>query len=252
MRDLAQAGGADMSNRTGVRRNSSWLLRWLPLDFVLRFSQRLAAICAKLLFIRDWQLEARGRPQFFKHSMNLALWPFDPARWAFVARGVYAREAMHRGCKVLDLCCGDGAYSRFFFSDIAGRVDAVDLDEYAIAYARRFHAAPSVRYSRLDIVAEPFPERDYDVVVWNAAICYFSEPDIRRILEKIVAASRPEMKLFGMLPKANGWIDHKTEFSHVADVEKYLRQFFDEVAVHAIDEGSVTSFYFRARAPLAT
>jgi SAM-dependent methyltransferase len=184
--------------------------------------------------------------------MNLAQWPFDPARWAFTARGVYARESMRRGCKVLDLCCGDGAYSRLFFADIAGQVDAVDFDEYALEYARKYHSAPGLRFHRLDIVNQPLPDRDYDVVVWNAAICYFSEPDIRVVIDKIIAASRPEMKLIGMLPRAHGWIDHKIEFATTAEVDSYLRQFFAEVSVHEIDEGSAVSFYFRARAPHAT
>jgi len=226
--------------------------RWVPLDFAVRTSQRITSIFARLLFIRDWQLEARGRPQFFKHSLNLAQWPFDPARWAFTARGVYARESMRRGCKVLDLCCGDGAYSKLFFADIAAQVDAVDLDEYAIAYARKYHAATGVRFHRLDIVNQPLPDRDYDVVVWNAAICYFSEPDIRVVIGKIIASSRPDMQLIGMLPRAHGWIDHKIEFATVAEVENYLRQFFSEVSVREIDEGGAVSFYFRARTPLAT
>jgi SAM-dependent methyltransferase len=236
-----------------LRRVSRWLpLRFLPLDLAVRASQRSAALFARLLFIRDWQLEARGRPQFFKHAMNLAHWPFDPARWAFAARGVYAREVMHRGCRVLDLCCGDGAYCRLFFADIAGRVDAVDLDEYAIAYARKYHSSPPVRYLKLDIVVDPLPTQGYDVVVWNAAICYFTEAQIKTVLDKVIAASKPEMKLVGMLPKANGWIDHKTEFSEAADVDRFLRSFFAEVDVREIDEGSAISFYFRARAPLAT
>jgi SAM-dependent methyltransferase len=252
--NMARGGSNPMiSPKSLVRRVARWLpLRWLPLDSAVRASQRMAALFARLLFIRDWQLETRGRPQFFKHAMNLAHWPFDPARWAFAARGVYARESMRRGCKVLDLCCGDGAYSRLFFADIAGRVDAVDLDEYAIAYARKYHSTPVVRYHRLDIIAEPLPDRGYDVVVWNAAICYFSEPHIRLVLQKVIAASGPDMKLFGMLPKANGWIDHKTEFSETAEVERYLRQFFAEVSVNEIDEGNAISFYFRARAPLTT
>ena len=39
-------------------------------------------------------------------------------------------------CKVLDVCCGDGSYSYMFFSDIAGHIDAIDNDEYALQYAK--------------------------------------------------------------------------------------------------------------------
>lgn len=221
----------------------------LPLDFMLRASQCITRVLARLLFIRDWQLEAQGRPQFFKHSINLALWPFDPSKWAFAARGVYAREAMHRGCKVLDICCGDGTYSLLFLSDIAGRVDAIDLDDKAIAYARRFHTAANVNYQQLDIIKQQFPSSGYDLVVWNAAICYFNESDIRSIIHKIIDASAPDAKLIGMCPKANGWIDHQTEFSATAAISDFLRQFYAQVAVREIDEGSIVSFYFQASQP---
>jgi SAM-dependent methyltransferase len=238
------------SSRKLARRVGGWLpLRWLPLDSALRASQRFASFVARLVFIRDWQLEARGRPQFFKHAMNLATWPFDPARWAFAARGVHPREAMKRGCKVLDLCCGDGAYSRLFFADIAGRIDAVDRDPHAISYARKYHPAANVFYEELDIVRQPFPSGDYDVVVWNAAICYFSESDIRSVLRKIVDASAPDMRLFGMLPRANGWVDHRTEFTEPAAVDSLLRSYFSEVSVRTVDEGAAVTFYFQAGAP---
>ena len=226
-------------------------LRWLPLDGMLRGAQRLASMLAAALFVKDWQLEARGRPQFFKHQINLSRWSFEPARWSFVARGVYARELMFRGCKVLDLCCGDGSYSHLFFSDIAGKVDAVDNDLYAIDYARRYHASAVVNFHRTDIIADPLPDSGYDVVVWNAAICYFSQSDLHDILRKIIAAGAPGMQLCGMLPKANGWIDHKTEFSDLAAVERFLKQFFSQVALREIDEGSAITFYFQASVPVS-
>lgn len=205
---------------------------------------------ARALFLRDWQLEARGRPQFFKQEMNLGRWRFEPSCWSFTARGVYARELMFKGCKVLDLCCGDGSYSYLFFSDIAGSVDAVDNDPYAIAYASRYHRARSLAYHRVNIVTEPLPSQQYDVVVWNAAICYFAADEIERILGKIVAGGNSGMKLAGMLPKANGWVDHKTEFADSRSVEQLLRRYFGTVKVREVDEGAAITFYFQASEPL--
>lgn len=225
-------------------------LRFVPLDGLLRLSQRATGALAGLLFVRDWRLEAFGRPQFFKHQINLSRWITEPGRWSFTARGVYARENMFKGCHVLDLCCGDGSYSYLFFSDIAGRVDAVDNDPHAIAYARRYRNSPVVSYHKLDIVNEPLPSGQYDVVVWNAAICYFREDEIRQILEKIVKVGKAGMKLNGMLPRANGWVDHKTEFADCRSVEEFLRQYFRVVTVREVDENPVTTFYFQACEPL--
>lgn len=236
--------------RSLVRRLLAGVSRVVPLDTMLQLSQRVTGALAGLVFVRDWRLEAFGRPQFFKHRIDLSRWTAEPFRWSFTARGVYARESMFKGCRVLDLCCGDGSYSYLFFSDIAGRIDAVDNDPGAIAYARRNYAATAIDYHKLDIVREPLPPGDYDFVVWNAAICYFHETEIRQILEKIIAVSKPTLQLNGMLPRANGWVDHKTEFNDVTAVSQFLRRYFAQVTVREVDEGSVISFYFQARDPL--
>jgi SAM-dependent methyltransferase len=238
-----------------IKRAGLALARWapisiVPLDGLLRLSQRGMSVAAGLVRFRDWALQARGRPQFYKHYINLGRWAEDPTQWSFTARGVYARENMTRGCKVLDLCCGDGTYSYLFFSDVAGAIDAVDRDAYALEYARRYCSAPVITYHRIDITTDPLPSSGYDVVVWNAAICYFEEDDIRRILERVIEAAKPTMLLNGMLPRANGWIDHKTEFSDARSVDNFLRQFFRTVAVKELDEGSDVTFYFQASAPL--
>ena len=225
-------------------------LRLLPTDSTFRVFQRLSSWLAGVTFFCDWQLEARGRPQFFKHQIDIARWPFEPHRWSFTARGVYAREVMFKGCTVLDLCCGDGSYSYLFFSDIARQVIAIDNDEHAIRYARKYHATRNVSFRRMDILRDGLPGEEYDVVVWNAAICYFSETEIGLVLSRVIAASKPTLKLVGMLPKANGWIDHKTEFDDASAVNRFLRQYFGEVVTREIDEGAATSFYFQAAVPL--
>jgi SAM-dependent methyltransferase len=241
--------------KRSIRKFFTSAARWLPLgilplDGLLRLSQRCSAALARLVFVRDWQLEASGRPQFFKHQINLGRWVREPERWSFVARGVYAREGMFRGCKVLDLCCGDGSYSYLFFSDIAGHIDAVDNDPQAIAYAMRYFRAPVITYHKIDILSAPLPAAGYDVVVWNAAICYFREEEIRQVLRKIVAAGTASMQLKGMLPRANGWIDHKTEFAAASALERFLREFFGAVAIREVDEGANVTFYFEAAQPL--
>jgi SAM-dependent methyltransferase len=217
---------------------------------MMLLSQRVSAVLARALVFREWHCEAYGRPQFFKHQVNLSRWANDPSQWAFTARGVYARAHMLRNCKVLDLCCGDGSYSYLFFSDIAGNIDAVDNDPHAIRYARLRHSRPNISYHQLDIVREALPARDYDVVVWNAAICYFSEEAIGNILRKIASAGGSHLILCGMLPRANGWIDHQTEYQDAASVMKLLTAYFESVTVKEIDEVTAVTFYFQACKPL--
>jgi hypothetical protein len=125
----------------------------------------------------------------------------------------------------------------------------VDIDRYALAYARRYNSAAPISYHEIDIIAQELPGQLYDFVVWNAAICYFSEPQIRSILGKIVRAGQPLMQMCGMLPKGTGYVDHKTEFADVQSVRALLLEFFDTVTVREVDEISAVTFYFAAIGP---
>lgn len=198
---------------------------------------------------RDWDLSAYGRPQFFNHQLNLYRWLKDPAQWAFAPRGVYPREKMFPGCKVLDLCCGDGSYSYLFFSDIAGCIDAVDNDQTAINFARQNYAVDNLAFHHLDILRYPLPSSGYDFIIWNAAISYFDEDEIHGILRKIVSCGAEGFRLFGVTPITLGYADHKKEFGNAAELESLLKQYFDYVEVKTIDELSVQNMYFCASAP---
>lgn len=226
------------------------IIRMIPLDLVLLCAQKFCDLIAQFLLLRDWTLHANGQPQFFKHHIDLCRWRFQSTRWSFTARGVYARENMFRGCSVLDLCCGDGSYSKLFFSDIAGKIDAVDNDDIALSYARRYCAAPTIQYHNIDIITQRLPETKYDVVVWNAAICYFTEAQIRVVINKIINAGTKDIILCGMLPLANGYVDHKTEFYDQEQVKKLLHEYFEIVTVREMDEITSTTFYFSASLPL--
>lgn len=224
--------------------------RFIPLDSTFWVSSRVNSALAGFLFFFEWQLEVNGRPQFFKHRINVARWSFEPSRWSFVARGVYARENMFSGCKVLDLCSGDGSYSYLFFSDIASHIDAVDNDVNAIRYARKYHSTPKITFHQTNIITEALPSSEYDIIVWNAAICYFELNEIRLILQKIVGSGKHSMQLTGMLPKANSWVDHKTEFSDCESIRVLLRSYFELVTIKEVDEVSTITFYFHASIPL--
>jgi ubiquinone/menaquinone biosynthesis C-methylase UbiE len=229
------------------------LLRILLLDFFLSVFSRVTYFIAKLIYLRDWGFRLHGYPQFFNHRLNLSFWPSEPSRWSFTARGVYAREHMVSNSKVLDLCCGDGSYSFLFFADIAAQIDAIDNDPSALAYARRYNKHPKINYCKTDIIKESFPSSGYDVIVWNAGICYFSKDHILLILTKITNSGNESMVLCGMLPKANGHEDHITEFSDMGAIKELLDLFFNHVVVKELTENAAdtksATFYFTAKEP---
>jgi hypothetical protein len=92
----------------------------------------------------------------------------------------------------------------------------------------------------------PLPSKNYDFIIWNAAICYFDNHEIDLILRKFIDVGTPEMILTGMLPKSNGWVDHKTEFSEVTKIKELLLRYFKQVDVSEVLEGQTSTFYFKA------
>ena len=128
-------------------------------------------------------------PEWFDHRADLYRWS-ELRNPLWVERGVFSREVMLGGCRVLDLCCGDGFYPYHFYVKIASQVDAVDRDPTALAHARRWHSHPRISYVQLDVVTDDFPEIDYDVITWDGAIEHFSTDQIRIVVKKSVEALR--------------------------------------------------------------
>ena len=186
----------------GFIRRVPWLLqttqharRLLYSSGVLLFNEPLMRLAEQYLrryYVFDTQRLWGGPyppPEWFDHRADLFRW--SELRVPFwVERGVFSREVMFEGCRVLDLCCGDGFYPYHFYSGIASHVDAVDRDHTAIAHARKWHSHPKISYVQLDVVTDDLPgtDYDYDVITWDAAIEHFSTDQIRIVLKKCVEA----------------------------------------------------------------
>lgn len=172
-------------------------------------------------------------PEWFDHRADLYLWP-ELRRPLWVERGVFSREVMRPGCRVLDICCGDGFFPFAFYAGTAEHIDAVDRDETAIAHARKWHSLPNLTFHRADVVADPFPGTNYDVVCWDGAIEHFSAEQIRAILEKCAAVlSKPDGILCGytMIERDDGpsHPDHQHEFTSSKQLEAVIRSVFPHV-----------------------
>lgn len=222
-----------------------------------------AALAAALRYAAAWfrwyfwahYKRFTGR-EWFDHRINLHRWTVDPTRLSWVERGVYPRELMRPGSRVLDLCCGDGFYPHHFYASTAAHVDAVDFTAEAIAHARRHYGHPAVAYRVLDVVADEFPGADYDVVTWDGAIEHFDDEAVRVVLGKVVAALREGGVLSGSTPlteesapvmdsdEVNPF--HDRDYSSPEEMETLLAEFFAHVATMVTDDGHRRTIYFRA------
>jgi len=108
-----------------------------------------------------------------------------------------------KGKKILDLCSGDGLNSYIFFSD-ASLVDAIDFSSDALKFSQKMMMHHSnIKYSKIDILKEPFPQKKYDIIFWRAGIAYFSTNELKYILKKISQSLNKEGHLIGSSPLPN-------------------------------------------------
>jgi ubiquinone/menaquinone biosynthesis C-methylase UbiE len=171
-----------------------------------------------------------------RHLENLDGWYFSiSTNLDWLESGVLARMAMKPGFKVLDLCCGDGAYSYLFFRDIASHIDAVDYSSKAIKHAKKFFSADNITHHVLNILEEDFPSFEYDLVFWRAGIAYFDDSENRKILEKISMHLKSGGYLIGETPKATPsdqlTAGQKRLFASRQDLMATLGQFFPDTEI---------------------
>lgn len=222
----------------------------LPLGLVQAINKilrRLAAAGHGLQFWLQWRVAAH-QPGWFDHFINQYRWyeTRDPSAWD---RGVLGLLGMKSGCRVLDLCCGDGFYPYHFYVHRAARIVAIDYDSTAISFARRHFRAPNLEFQAGDIRTD-LPGEEFDNVTWDAGIDYFSVPDTRKIFLEIKQRLTPGGLLSGVAPQwpkdFQGHADQKNEFSTVQDLGGLLREHFRNVAVLELPGMQRTTMYFYA------
>ncbi len=183
----------------------------------------------------DWELSQEA-PHFYDFRSGVFALGFGskPPSSHTLDRAAMARDTLADGDNVLDIGCGDGFFTRRFYSDRAGRIDAIDVEESAIAHAERYHAHPKINYVKCDAVAEPFPASRYDAVIWNGAIGHFSEADTAIVLRKVRACLSPSGVFAGSESLGIEGYDHHQFFSDESAVRKLFQPYFRCVATRTV------------------
>jgi len=211
----------------------------------------------KQLFHSVYGSEERS-PSWFGHRIDLYyLWPHN---LFWLERGIFPRKHMFKGCTVLDLFCGDGFFSRYFYSTIANHIDAVDKDPKAIAHAKRWHSHPTINYIVLDAVKQDLPRSHYDVIVWFEGLEHLNEIEYKAVINKIKTAIARKGVVIGstpLVPKelvGKGNWEHQNEFTEVKQLISFLERDFHHVQTHVtvypvFGGGERCSAYFTLKEP---
>ena len=143
-------------------------------------AKKWVASSHKRLFMAHWGL---GTPEWFDHSIDLYYqWPKTGISF-WVERGVFSSIAL-KGGNVLELCCGDGFNSKYFYSKLSKSITAVDFDQSAINTARNKNASINIKFIKADIRYE-IPTGKFDNIIWDAAIEHFTESEIVSLMNNI-------------------------------------------------------------------
>jgi SAM-dependent methyltransferase len=217
-----------------------------------RFLRFLTAQGYRFQFFYEWRVMARP-PEWFDQHIDL-YWKWhltrNPSSWE---RGIFGLLAMRQGCRVLDLCCGTGFFAYYFYSGRAGSIISMDYSAAAIDQAKRNYNASNLEFRRGDIRTD-LPEGDFDNVVLNAALEYFTPAEAGALLAAIKSRLGPGGILSGnsvITPAGTlAHLDQKQTFHSREELANFLQSHFSNVTVLTttfIDPGlSRTNLYFFA------
>jgi SAM-dependent methyltransferase len=202
-----------------------------------RLLNRMLLALGDSKFRRQWIWSAGHEPHFSDHRVTWFRAGFGagPGDITAFIRGYYVLELVGPQDVLLDIGCGDGFFTRRFYSPRCKLVDAVDVDETAIQTAKRWHTADNVRYHLMDAVENRFPSDRYQVIVWDGAIGHFPPQTIDRMLGKISSALSPDGVFCGSESLGREGHDHLQFFDTVDDLRCLLQSFFRYVYVKEME-----------------
>ncbi len=185
---------------------------------------------------RDWGLSAE-QPHFFDQRAGFFLTGYDQKVAGFYGftRGFNAAELIRPGDILLDIGCGDGFFTKRFFSKKCSQIDAVDIEPTAIEAAKTYNNDKKINYLLADAVATPFPRNDYDIIVWDGAIGHFAADTIKIMLQKIRSSLKPNGVFVGSESLGQEGHDHLQFFNSIDSMSSLFKPYFNQVALKSIE-----------------
>jgi 2-polyprenyl-3-methyl-5-hydroxy-6-metoxy-1,4-benzoquinol methylase len=169
----------------------------------------------------------------FERYENLFTNPYD---YYSLQRGYFTSEIINKGDKLLDIGTGSGFFAKRFFSSKCKTIDAIDNDKNAINYANKFNSEKNINYILEDAVKNPFPSKDYDIIVWDGAIGHFFPETTDKMLKKISECLNQNGIFVGSesLGRLEG-VDHFQFWDNLLELRNTLKKNFKYVYLKELD-----------------
>ena len=137
--------------------------------------------------------------------------PITQSQFNAMAERIRAELDLQPHDRLLDLCCGNGVFTRVLAEHVQTAV-GVDFSPALIAVAQQESQAGNLTYLVGDAKKPPSrtpTHEPFNKVLMNAALQHFSFPDFQDLLETLIAQSATErMLLFAFVPNA----ERRTDF----------------------------------------
>lgn len=184
---------------------------------------------------RDWGLSTE-HPHFFDQQAGFFITGYDkkPTGFYGFTRGFNAAEIIADGDVLLDIGCGDGFFTKRFFSVKCSHIDAIDIEPSAIQAGKKYNNDKKINYVLSDAIASPFPRTDYNVIVWDGAIAHFAGDTIQTMLLKIKKGLKQGGVFVGSEALGLDAGDHLQVFPSLEKLSLLFRPHFRHVALKSV------------------
>ena len=201
-----------------------------------RVLSKLLALHYKSRFRREW-LWSQDAPHFFNHRIGFFDFVYGEASGGPYPyyHGFFVSELLQNNDTLLDIGCGDGFFTKRFYSKRCSRVDAIDIEADAINTARSINPASNINYYLLDAVQQPFPSNSYNIVVWDGALGHFASDTTHAMLEKIVRVLSQNGVFAGSESLGHEGHDHLQFFESIEHLDALFSKHFAYRAYRVIN-----------------
>ena len=213
-------------------------------------SRKVASVAHRIQFKIEWR---NDNPEHFDHNIDLYhKWKKTRSSYP-IERGVWSSFAIAQESELgltLDLCCGDGFYSYYFYSLRSKQVLAIDFEPSAIKQAKKMHNATNINYLVGDI-RENIPDGPFNNIIWDAAIEHFTEVEIHSLMGRIKSVLTVDGVVSGytIVEDHTGekrLHQHEYEFHNKEDLARFLSPWFKNVTVMVNKYPDRENLYFYA------
>lgn len=198
----------------------------------------------------EFEWSRKNEPRWFNHFSDQFYQFRENKNSIWLERGVFTTLVLNNTSNVLEIGCGDGFNTFHFFSERCRKITAIDFDENALSFAKKYNSNSKIEYKKVNIL-EGLPGGIYDNVIWDGSIEQFSEFEINSILSDIKNSLSDKGILSGYTAKGDkknkiNLSHNKREFESKSELISLLRLYFKNVLVLETMFKNKVSFYFFA------